>query len=177
FGGAPEEGDGGQEPGGGGGHERGGGPGSAAGSGGGARPGGDRLLQLPGQQRGQALVGAVAHVQPQGGAVVDQQQRPAGVQQGGDRARRVTGEVLPDAFAQGHLGEFAVPAEPLLHLGEGEGRAGPGAADGPGEVGVAAAPVADGGPADAGEPGDPGGGHPTGAVLPGTVLPRAVLPG
>src|SRR5690606_21129753 len=103
LGGAPAEGDGGQEPGGGRGQERGGGPGSAAGSGGGARPGGDRLLQLPGQQRGQALVGAVAHVQPQGGAVVDQQQRPAGVQQGGDRARRVTGEVLPDAFAQGHL--------------------------------------------------------------------------
>src|SRR5690606_40547902 len=87
LGGPPGGGDGGGEAGGVGGQERGGGPGSAAGSGGGARPGGDRLLQLPGQQRGQALVGAVAHVQPQGGAVVDQQQRPAGVQQGGDRAQ------------------------------------------------------------------------------------------
>lgn len=64
-------------------------------------------------------------------------------------------ELLPYALAQGHLGELALGAQPGLDLGEREGGAGLGTADGFGEVGVAAPPVADGGPADSGEPGDP----------------------
>ena len=90
---------------------------------------------------------------------MDEQQGAAGVGQRGDGALGMPGELLPDAFAEWDLGEFALLAQPGLDLGEGEGRARLGAADGLGEVGVAAALVADGGAADAGQSGDPGGGH------------------
>lgn len=90
---------------------------------------------------------------------MDEQQDAAGVRQRRDRALGVSGELLPDAFPQRDLGEFALLAQPRLDLGEREGRARLGAADRLGEVGVPAAPVADGGAAHAGEPGDPGRGH------------------
>jgi hypothetical protein len=90
---------------------------------------------------------------------MDEQKGAAGVDQGGDRALGVADELLPDPFPQRDFGEFPLLAQPGLDLGEGEGGAGLGAADRFGEVRVAAAPVADGGPAHTGEPCDTGGGH------------------
>lgn len=132
----------------------------------------DHLLQRTGQHRGHPLVRTGAHVQPDGGAFMDEQQGAAGVHQGGDRTLGVTDELLPDPFAQRDFGEFPLLAQPGLDLGEGEGRAGLGAADRLGEVRVTAAPVADGGTADTGEPGDSGGGHLCRIVLHSPHSPR-----
>lgn len=120
---------------------------------------------MGGQEAGEPLVGAGGDLQPDGGPGVEEEQDAAGVQQAGDRALRMSRELLPDPLAQRDLGEFALLAQPFLDLGEREGGAGPGAADGLGEVRVAAAPVADGGTAHAREPGDSGGGHLCGVVL------------
>ncbi|MGC0402786.1 hypothetical protein RKD27_005430 [Streptomyces sp. SAI-126] len=125
----------------------------------------EHLPQCPGQRLGEALVGAGAHLQPDRRAVVDQEQDAARVGEGGDRAVGVAGELLPDALPQRHLGEFPLLAEPGLDLGEREGRAGLGAADGPREVGVPTAPVADGGAAHTCQPCDTRGGHLSRVVL------------
>lgn len=77
----------------------------------------------------------------------------------GGGTRRVAGQFLPDAFAGRYRGELALGAQPLLDVGEGERGARLGAAHGQREVGVPAAPIADGGASDPGEPGDPGGRH------------------
>jgi hypothetical protein len=104
---------------------------------------------------------------------MDEQEGATGVHQGGDRAFGVADELLPDPFPQRDFGEFPLLAQPGLDFGEGEGGAGLGAADRLGEVGVAAAPVADGGTADAGEPCDPGGGHLCRVVLHPPHSPRS----
>lgn len=135
-------------------------------------PGGEHLLQRLRQQGGEAFVAARAHLQPDRRAGVDDQQDAAGVDESGDRALRVAGELLPDAFAQRDLGELALAAQPVLDLGEGEGGADLAAAHGLGEVGVPAAPVADGGTADAREPCDSGRGHLCRVVLHSPRSPR-----
>ncbi|MFI5607237.1 hypothetical protein [Amycolatopsis sp. NPDC051903] len=66
-------------------------------------------------------------------------------------------QALPRAVDRGEFDGPAAAAEPLLHLGQREQRAGRGAADGPREVAVAAAPVAHRGAAHPREPGDVGG--------------------
>ncbi len=146
---------------------------------GGGRPGPEagceHLVQGAGQQRGEPLVGAGAQLQPAGGAVVDEQQQAPGVRQRGDRSAGVADELLPDAFPQGHLGELAVVAQPGLHLGQGEGRAGLGAADRLREVRVPAAPVAHRRTADPGEPGDARRGHLRRGV-PRPPVPRPLVP-
>ncbi len=100
-------------------------------------------LQAGGQQRvlGRAGVGAEG-------------ERRAQADQRGGGAERVLLDLLPGAFTQGHLGELALGAQPPLDLGEVEGRAAGGAADGLGEVRVAPPPVAHRGRAHAGQPGD-----------------------
>ncbi|AIA04050.1 hypothetical protein DC74_3555 [Streptomyces noursei] len=126
----------------------------------GAQPGGQHGLQQRGQHAGEfGVVGGAAELPPGGGAFVDEQEDGADLAERGGGAGGVADELLPDPFAGRDLGDLALVAEPLLDVVEGEGGAGLGAADGLGEVGVAAAPVADRGPADAGEPGDAGGGH------------------
>ncbi len=80
---------------------------------------------------------------------------------------------LPGPLQQREFGDLALGAQPALDLGEREGRAGVGAAGRAGEVGVAAAPVADRGPADAGQAGDLDGGH-FGAVRHGGSFGGAV---
>lgn len=102
----------------------------------------ERLGEDPGQL---LVVGARAQLEPGQGPVVEIQQGAARVHEGGDGALRVAGDLLPDALLQGHLGELALIAQPLLDLAEREGRAGLGATDRFGEVGVPSAPVADGG--------------------------------
>ncbi len=131
----------------------------------GAEAGGEHLFEVAGQEAGEPVVGAGGDLQPDGGPGVNEQQDAAGVQEAGDGALRVAGELLPDPLAQRDLGEFSLAAQPFLDLGEGEGGAGLGAADGLGEVRVTAAPVADGGAADTREPRDTGGGHLCGVVL------------
>lgn len=133
----------------------------------------DHLLQRPGEAGGEPFVGDGPQIQPDGRAVVDEQQYAARVDEGGGRALGVADELLPDAFTEGHFGEFSLAAEPGLDLGEGEGGAGLGTADRLGEVGVTAAPVADGGAADAREPCDAGGGHFRGVVLHAPRSPRS----
>ena len=83
----------------------------------------------------------------------------ASAQHGSGGGKAQSAEKKKAAFAEWDLGEFALLAQPGLDLGEGEGRARLGAADGLGEVGVPTAPVAHGRAADAGQPRDPGGGH------------------
>ncbi len=63
-------------------------------------------------------------------------------------------EALPDPVGQRHLVGFAVAAEPVLDLPQGEQGAGGGAGDRLGEVLVSAPPVADRGPADVNETSD-----------------------
>lgn len=126
----------------------------------GTEPGDEDGVEHRGQHTGQfGVVGGGPQLLPGRGAVADQQQDGTGLPQGGRGARRVPDELLPDPFAQRHLGEFALVAQPLLDVSEGEGGAGLGAADRLGEVRVAAPPVADRGAAGNGEPGDTGGGH------------------
>ena len=137
-----------------------------------AEPRGDHPLQRGGEAGGEALVGECADLQPDGRSVMDEQEDAARVDEGGGRALGVSDELLPDAFTEGHFGEFPLVAQPGLDLGEGEGGAGLGAADRLGEVGVAAAPVTDGGAADAREPCDAGGGHFRGVVLHAPRSPR-----
>lgn len=120
---------------------------------------GEHVLESEGQHTGHRLVRHSGDLPPGGGAVAPEQQGATGVDQGGDRAGRVSGELLPDPFTERDLGEFPLVTQPLLDLGQGEGRARLGATDGLGEVGMAAAPVTDGGPPHAREPGDPGRGH------------------
>lgn len=121
---------------------------------------------------GEVLVGDRGEFEPVGGPVVHEEQGAAGVQERDPGARGVPGELLPDTFTQRDLGELALLAQPGLDVGEGEGGAGLRPADGLGEVGVAAAPVADGGAADPREPGDPGRGHFCGVVLHPACSPR-----
>lgn len=134
-----------------------------------AEPGGEHLVEYGGQSGREVLVGAGGQLQPVGGPVAYDEQGAAGVDEGGDGAGGVAAEVLPDAFAERDLGELALGAQPLFDLGEGERGAGLGASDGLGEVGVPAAPVADGGAADAREPRDVGRGDlgcgPVGGVV------------
>lgn len=125
----------------------------------------EHLPQRPRQHLREALVRAGAHLEPDRRAVVDQQQEAARVGECGDRALRVAGELLPDAFPQGDLSEFSLFAQPGLDLGEREGRAGLGAADRSREVGVPTTPVADGRAAHACQPCDTGGGHLSRVVL------------
>jgi len=134
----------------------------------------DHLFQRGGQTGGDAFVGDRAELQPDGRAVMDEQQDAARVNEGGGRAVGVADELLPDAFTEGYFGEFPLVTEPGFDLGEGEGGAGLGAADRLGEVCVAAAPVADGGAADARESCDAGGGHFRGVVLHAPRSPRPV---
>ena len=121
--------------------------------------GGEQVGQGEVQHLGHPLVRHGGDLQPGGGPVPDEQQGAARVDEGGDGAGRVPGQLLPDPFTERDLGELPLVAQPLFDLRQGEGRAGLRAADRLGEVGVAAAPVADGGPAHPGEPGDPGRGH------------------
>ncbi|CAM5725152.1 hypothetical protein SGLAM104S_01012 [Streptomyces glaucescens] len=139
-----------------------------------AEPGCDHLLQLVRQHRREPFVGPSAGIEPHRRPLVDEQEHASGVRQRGDGAFGVPGELLPDALPQRDLGEFALAAQPGLDVGEGEGGAGLRAADRFGEVGVAAAPVAHGGPAHAGEPGDSGGGHLCRVVLHPGRSPRRV---
>ncbi len=120
---------------------------------------GERLLQGDGEHAREPLVRERGERRPGRRPVPYEEEGAARVDEGGDGSGGVARDLLPDALAQRDLGQFALVAEPPLDLGEREGRAGLRAAHGLGEVGVAAAPVADGGPADPCEPGDPGGGH------------------
>ncbi|MGC0340166.1 hypothetical protein RKD20_005200 [Streptomyces sp. SLBN-8D4] len=136
----------------------------------------EHLPQRPRQHLREAFVGTCAQLQPNRRAVMDQQQHAARVDEGGDRAVGVAGELLPDAFPQWDLGEFPLRAQPGLDFGEREGRAGLAAADGPREVGVPTAPVADGRAAHAGHPRDTGGGHLSRVVLHPSGSPRRTAP-
>lgn len=120
---------------------------------------GEQVVQGEVQHLGHPPVRHGADLQPGGGPVPDEQQGAARVDEGWDGAGRVPGQLLPDPFTERDLGELPLVTQPLFDFGQGEGRAGLGAADRLGEVGVAASPVADGGAAHAREPGDPGRGH------------------
>ncbi len=124
-----------------------------------AEPCGQGRVEGDRQHLGQLVIGALAQPVPDRGPVPDQQEDGPDLAQRGRAARRMPGEQLPDALAQRDLGELALGAQPALHVAEREGRAGLGAAHRLGEVGVAAAPVADGGAPHPGEPGDSRGGH------------------
>src|SRR5204863_9589918 len=108
-----------------------------------------------------------AQLLPGRGPVASEEEDGAGLTERARGAGRMADELLPDPFTQRHLGEFALVAQPLFDVAEGEGRAGLGAADGFGEVGVPTAPVADGGADDPGQPADAGGGHLGGPVRTG----------
>ncbi|GAA2797466.1 hypothetical protein GCM10019017_48770 [Streptomyces showdoensis] len=146
---AAQEGDGGGEFGG-----RGGADGPL-----GAEALGQRLLQRDREHLREPLVRHRGQRRPGRPPVPYEEERAARVDEGGDGAGGVTGDELPDALAQRDLGQLALGAQPLLDVGEGEGGAGLRTADGLGEVGVTAAPVADGRPADPRETGDARGGH------------------
>lgn len=135
------------------------------------------------QQFGEPLVGDGGRLQPDGGPVAYEQQGAAGMDQCGDGARGVGGKLLPHPFTERDFGKFPLVAQPLLDLGESEGRTGLGAADGLGEVGVATSPVADRGTSDPRQAGDAGSGHlartvrhrPTPSSVT-TVVPALVVP-
>ncbi|GAA3484090.1 hypothetical protein GCM10018966_086220 [Streptomyces yanii] len=120
---------------------------------------GEQAVQGEVEHLGHPRVRHGGDLQPGGGPVPDEKQGAARVHEGGDGAGRVTGQLLPDPFAERDFSQFPLVAEPLFHFGECEGRAGLGAADRLGEICVAAAPVADGGTPHSGEPGDSGRGH------------------
>lgn len=117
------------------------------------------------QPGGHALVGVGGQFRPVGGPVVYDEQRAAGLDECADGPAGVGGDLLPDALAQRDLGELSLGAQPVLHLTQGEGGAGLGTTDGLGEVGVAAAPVADCGAADSGQACDLGRGDLCGVLL------------
>lgn len=121
--------------------------------------GGEHVVEGEGQHTGHPLVRHGGDLGPDGGAVPQEQQGAARVDQGGDRAGRVSRELLPDPFTDWDLGEFPLVPQPSLDLGQREGGARLSATDGLGEVGMATAPVTDGGAPHAREPGDPGRGH------------------
>ncbi len=126
---------------------------------GGAEPFGEHVVQCGWESLRELGVRHRGEVAPAARPFPYEEEGAARVHEGGHGTRGVGGDVLPDAFPQRHLGELPLGAQPGFDVGEGEGGAGLGAADGPGEVGVPPPPVADGRAADAGEPGDPGGGH------------------
>ncbi|CAM5357950.1 hypothetical protein STENM327S_03923 [Streptomyces tendae] len=91
FGSAAQERCGGQQP--------GAGRGGDGAFGAGAEAGVEHLAEGGGQQGGQAFVGAGARLQPEGRAVVDEQEGAACVHQGGGRSLGMADELLPEAFA------------------------------------------------------------------------------
>ncbi len=142
--------------------DAGAGTGAGAGGGVGAEHGAGGVGEGARQGGGEPGVRLVGEGGPAVRFAVVQQQDGAGP---GQRGGRVAGRVAqgldepPDPLQQRQFGDLALGPEPGLHLGESEGRAAVGAADGAREVGVAAAPVADGGAAHPGEAGDLDRGH------------------
>lgn len=65
-----------------------------------AEAGAEHLFEVGGQEAGEPLVGAGGDLQPDGGPGVEEEQDAAGVQQAGDRALRMSRELLPDPLAQ-----------------------------------------------------------------------------